>query len=82
MALETEIARYDELLPQILPGNEGKFAVIVGRELVGIYNTSDDGWMAGYRRVGLKPFLLRAIQKTRPAIWLPSLMRKVQHDPR
>ena len=59
MSLEVEKARDDELLPNLLPENEGKFAVIVGRDLIGIFETNDEAWMAGYHRVGMNPFLLR-----------------------
>ncbi len=79
MALETEIATYNELLPNLLASGEGRFAVIVGKKLVGIFDSNDAGYSAGLEAVGLSPFLLRKIQRTQPVAFLPTIFvsRKV-----
>ncbi len=74
MALETEIARYNELLPELLATSEGKWAVVAGKELVGLFESNDAGYAAGLERVGVSPFLLRQVLRARPVIWMPTLM--------
>jgi hypothetical protein len=73
MALETEIARYNELLPELLASGEGKYAVICGRDLVGVFDTNDAAYRAGLDRVGVNPFLLRQVLRVQPRIWIPTL---------
>jgi hypothetical protein len=73
MVLETEIARYNELLPELLAAGEGKFAVICGRDLVGIFESNDEAYTAGLNRVGVNPFLLRKILRVQPRIFLPTI---------
>jgi hypothetical protein len=58
--LEVELATYNELLPSLLK-DEGKFALIIGKELVGIYGTYEDALKVGYDRAALKPFLVKKI---------------------
>jgi hypothetical protein len=72
MALEIEIARYNELLPELLQQGEHKFVVICGRTLVGVFDTNDAAYQAGLGAVGLAPFLLREILRERPSVFLPS----------
>jgi len=75
MGLETEIARYEELLPELLRQyGEGKYAVICGRDLVGVFDTSDEGYTAGLETVGIAaPFLLRPISRVQRRFFLPSV---------
>jgi len=73
MALETEIARYEELLPELLAAGEGQYAVICGRDLVGVFETYDNAYTAGLERVGLASFLLRKILRVQPTVWLPTI---------
>ena len=40
---------------------EGKFAVISGKELLGVYSTYDDALQIGYERYNLTPFLVKKI---------------------
>lgn len=58
--LELELATYKKLLPTLL-ADEGKFALIVGDELIGVYGTYEDALKAGYEKVQLKPFLVKKI---------------------
>jgi hypothetical protein len=74
MALETEIAKYNELLPDLLAQGEGKYVVVAGERLVGIFETNDDAYTAGLEAVGVHPFLLRQILKVQPRAFLPSIL--------
>ena len=59
--LETESKKYEQELPNLL-AHEGKFILITGSEIVGIYDTYADALNVGYEKCGLKPFLVKKIQ--------------------
>lgn len=61
MALEKEQATYDRELQNLL-GSEGKYALVHGEEVVGVYDTYNDALQIGYDRFGLNPFLVKRIQ--------------------
>ena len=59
-ALEAEIATYQRLLPT-LQGDEGRYALIAGESLLGVFDTYPDALAEGYRIQGLAPFLVKRI---------------------
>ena len=59
-SLATELAAYQSLLPT-LSAEEGRFALIAGENLLGIYDTYGDALAEGYRARGLEPFLVKKI---------------------
>ena len=61
MALEKEIETYNRELPKLLE-QQGKFAVVCGTEVVGIYDSYADALKVGYEKSGLNPFLVKKIQ--------------------
>lgn len=61
MALEKELETYKAKLPE-LAANEGKFVVIQGDQIAGMYETYADAIKKGYEEFGLKPFLVKQIQ--------------------
>ena len=61
--LKQELAAYQRLLP-VLMKDEGKYAVVFGDELVGIYEAYSDALDAGYRKAGLEAFLVKKILGT------------------
>ncbi len=60
MALEKELAIYQERLPE-LKADEGKFVLIHGEEVVDIFTSYEDAIKAGYSQFGLKPFFVKQI---------------------
>ena len=58
--LEIELETYQQLLPS-LSGDEGRFALISGDKLLGVFDTYPDALDEGYRECGLKPFLVKRI---------------------
>jgi hypothetical protein len=58
--LEQDLKKYQELLPS-LSASEGKFALIYGANLKGIYEAYADALAAGYKVAGLTPFLVKRI---------------------
>jgi len=61
MVLETELATYKHKLPELC-GQEGKYALVHGADLVGVFGTYDDALAEGYKQFGLEPFLVKQIQ--------------------
>jgi len=60
MALEKEIETYKRKLPE-LATEDGKFVVIQGDAILGVYTTYEDALKVGYERCKLEPFLVKKI---------------------
>jgi hypothetical protein len=65
MALERELAVYNEHLMELLP-SEGKYVVIKGEQILGVYDSLDDALGAGYDRFGDVDFLVKQIHAVEP----------------
>ena len=62
MALERELETFHRQLPQLLTdGHEGKFVLIHGEEVAGVYVTREEAISQGYERYGKEPFLAKHI---------------------
>ena len=61
MALETEIETYSRELPRLL-AQEGRFVLVHGQQVAGIYDTFQDALAAGYETFGLEPFMVKQIE--------------------
>lgn len=61
--LETELETYRKALPELL-SEAGKFVLIRGQEVLGIYETYEDALKVGYDKCGLDPFLVKKIEST------------------
>ena len=61
MALEKELETYQAKLAE-LAASEGKYVLIRGNEISGIFDTYSDAIKEGYTRFGLDPFLVKQIQ--------------------
>jgi hypothetical protein len=60
MPLETEQSTYERELPKLMP-SAGKFALIQGNDVAGVYDTYQDALKVGYERYGLNPFMVKKI---------------------
>ncbi len=61
MALEKEQAAYARELPNLL-ASDGKFVVIHGDDIAGIFDTYHDALKIGYERFKLEPFFVKQIK--------------------
>lgn len=61
MALEKELATYQHKLPGLL-ADEGKFVLIHGDDVAGIWDTYEEAVNQGYKQFGLKTFLVKRIE--------------------
>jgi hypothetical protein len=60
MALEKELAVYNQKLPELKENNEGKFVLIHG-DSVDVFTSYEDAIKAGYEKYRLEPFLVKQI---------------------
>jgi hypothetical protein len=60
MALETELQTYQKRRAELL-AHEGKFVLIHGEEVAGIWDTYEDALKTGYEKYGLEPFMVKRI---------------------
>jgi hypothetical protein len=61
--LKTELQSYEAHKDELDAKGEGKFVLISERDVAGIWETYEDALQAGYERFGLKPFLVKKIEK-------------------
>lgn len=63
MALERELQTYHKHLESLL-AHQGKYVVISGEDIIGIFVAYEDALRTGYEKVGVKPFLVKKIEAT------------------
>lgn len=61
--LSKELATFQKHLPDLLGRAEGKFALVIGDEVVGTFDTYADAVQDGYEKNGLTPFLVKRISQ-------------------
>jgi len=71
--LEMEIEFYNENKADWLSKYSERFIIVKGRELVGVFNTSDEALAEGARRFGLDSFLIRRVTEHEERISIPAL---------
>ncbi len=73
MALEQELAYYNQRKPELLEHYLGQFALIKKRELLGTYTTLNEAFEAGIQKLGNKAFLIKQVAETDETIHFPAL---------
>jgi hypothetical protein len=58
--LVKELNTFKRILPTLV-GEDGRYALIAGDELIGIFDTYSDALASGYRARALEPFLVKQI---------------------
>lgn len=68
MALDTEMATYRRLKPELLadPVKAGKYVLIKGDELLGIYPSREEALEQGYERYLFEAFLVKQLVEVEP----------------
>lgn len=72
--LETELAYYQRRRDELVARESGRFALIKGEQLIGVYDTLEEALTAGYSRFGLEPFLAKLISQTDETINLTTFL--------
>ncbi len=82
MALETELSIYRREHQRLLAeGNEGKYVVIKGTVVAGIYDECEQALAAGYERFGIEPFLAKQILAVEKPLIFTHRIRPCQSSP-
>lgn len=71
--LQEERQYLDEHISSWLGTCPGKFVLIKGNELSGVYDTQEEALSEGARRFGRSSFLVRRVEPTAPDIHIPAL---------
>ena len=58
--LELELATYEKKLPELQAEN-GKFVLIKGFDIIGVYDTYADALNVGYQKFALERFLVKQV---------------------
>jgi hypothetical protein len=74
MALETELAHYETIKPELLKHHEGKFVLVIGNEQLGIFDKREDAYARGIELRGNVPMLIKHIQKVEPIEQIPAMV--------
>jgi len=78
-SLEKELKTYRRALPKLL-ATEGKYVLIKGNKVLGIFPNQDSALAAAYDRLGARvPFLVKKIQAKEEIIRLPFDVRIFQN---
>lgn len=73
MALEQELAYFESVKEQLLQHHEGKYALIIGRELVGVFDHRDEAYKVGIETRGNVPMLIKVIRRQEPIEAVPAM---------
>jgi hypothetical protein len=57
-------------LANLLTDHEGKFALIHGDQVAGVFDTEQQGVEEGYRRFNLQPFLVKRIVAVEKPVYM------------
>lgn len=64
MALETELSYFTKIKEDLLKNHPGKFALIKGEELVGVFDTPANAYDEGVKKFGREPFMVKRVSET------------------
>ena len=61
-SLTRELATYERHKDELVGSHEGRFVLIRGDEIAGVWDTYKDALEAGYKQFELEPFLVKQIR--------------------
>jgi hypothetical protein len=61
--LTAELETYERHRDELLGASEGKFVLISGDKVIGVFDTEKDAIDQGYERLGNVPFLVKQVVK-------------------
>jgi len=66
MSLEQELKTYEQEKQKLLLESKGKFVLIKGNEIIGVYANQEDALTEGYKKFGNQEFLVKEITEIEP----------------
>lgn len=79
MALDVELAFFEESRRDWLNQHRGKFAVVKDETLLGFYDTPELALQAGLREWGHTSFLIKPVLPSDPVEQIPALVHGLIH---
>jgi hypothetical protein len=73
MALETEVKYYESIKAELLQHHEGKYALIIGGELLGVFDHREEAYKTGIEKHGNVPMLIKLIARDEPTESVPAV---------
>jgi hypothetical protein len=73
-ALAEERASYRDRLPELVRKHEGRFVLIKGQNVIGVFSDRSTALQEGYSRFGVVPFLVRQVAASEPVVYLPNVV--------
>jgi hypothetical protein len=70
--LDSELQTYERRRESLLGSAQGKFVLIKGDQIVGVYESKMDAVNQGYRQLGHVPFLVKQVLKVETPLNLMS----------
>jgi len=58
---EKELATYEKNKELLLAKHRGKYVLIKGDQIFGVFDTQADAARVGYEKIGVKPFLIKKV---------------------
>ncbi len=71
--LINEYKYYQSVKSKLMEESEGKFALIKGQELFGLFDTDMDAYQVGVSKFGNAPFLIIRVANEEENYWIPTL---------
>lgn len=71
--LSDEYKYYQTIKLKLLEESEGKYALIKGQELLGLFDTDMDAYQVGVSKFGKAPFLIIKVANEEESYWIPTL---------
>ena len=77
MIFEEELAAYQQALPDWVE-QEGKWVLIRGHEIAGIFDTREEAIDCGYKRYDLDQFMIKQIHQIEPVYFMGGALMRVK----
>ena len=71
--LTEEYAYFAEIRAELLKEQEGRYALIKGKKLIGVFDTDTDAYQVGVMQFGNEVFLIVRISQEDENYWIPTL---------
>jgi len=79
MALEQELKFFAENKTKLTKAHFGKFVLVKGSELIGVFDNAETALTEGAKRFGTESFLVRQLNPEEKDIYIPALALGLLH---
>lgn len=79
MALEQELKFFAENKTKLTKAHFGKFVLVKGSELIGVFDNAETALAEGAKRFGTESFLVRQLNPEEKDIYIPALALGLLH---